>query len=320
LRRTLNIIGAGNVGKTLGRLWTLNQTFVCQDVLNRSIGSSQRAVSFIGAGRAIDDYADLRPADVWMIAAPDDQIMQCAEQLAHAGSLSAGSVVFHCSGALLSSELRAVQQLGAAVGCALPAVGGALPAATNGSAKPTNGSVTAGNATPELGCALPAVASIHPIRSFAVPAEVVQSFTGTWCGIEGDQRALDVLIEGFSAIGAHLVPINTDFKMLYHSAAVFASNYLVTLLDVALQAYAKAGISDDVALNMIEPLVRKTVDGIFQVGPEKALSGPIARGDLETAARQYRAVAAWDKRYGALYKRLGRLTADLAARRDKPKR
>jgi predicted short-subunit dehydrogenase-like oxidoreductase (DUF2520 family) len=191
-------------------------------------------------------------------------------------------------------------------GNATPELGGALPAATNGSA--------------ELGCALPAVASIHPIRSFAVPAEVVQSFTGTWCGIEGDQRALDVLIEGFSAIGAHLVPINTDFKMLYHSAAVFASNYLVTLLDVALQAYAKAGISDDVALNMIEPLVRKTVDGIFQVGPEKALSGPIARGDLETAARQYRAVAAWDKRYGALYKRLGSLTADLAARRDKPKR
>jgi predicted short-subunit dehydrogenase-like oxidoreductase (DUF2520 family) len=278
LRRTLNIIGAGNVGKTLGRLWTLKQTFVCQDVLNRSIGSSQCAVSFIGAGHAIDSYANLRPADVWMIAAPDDQIMQCAEQLARAGSLSAGSVVFHCSGALLSSELQATQQLGAAV------------------------------------------ASIHPIRSFAVPAEVVQSFAGTWCGIEGDQRALDVLIEGFSAIGAQLVPINTDFKILYHSAAVFASNYLVTLLDVALQAYAKAGIPDDVALNMIEPLVRKTVDGIFQVGPEKALSGPIARGDLETAARQYRAVAAWDKRYGALYKGLGRLTADLAARRDKPKR
>lgn len=278
MRKTLNIIGAGNVGKTLGRLWTLKQTFVCQDVLNRSIGSSQRAVSFIGAGHAIDSYANLRPADVWMIAAPDDQIKQCAEQLARAGSLSAGSVAFHCSGALLSSELQATQQLGAAV------------------------------------------ASIHPIRSFAVPAEVVQSFTGTWCGIEGDQRALDVLIEGFSAIGAQLVPINTDSKMLYHSAAVFASNYLVTLLDVALQAYAKAGIPDDVALNMIEPLVRKTVDGIFQVGPEKALSGPIARGDLETAARQYRAVAVWDKRYGALYKRLGSLTADLAARRDKPKR
>jgi predicted short-subunit dehydrogenase-like oxidoreductase (DUF2520 family) len=158
LRRTLNIIGAGNVGKTLGRLWTLNQTFVCQDVLNRSIGSSQRAVSFIGAGRAIDDYADLRPADVWMIAAPDDQIMQCAEQLAHAGSLSAGSVVFHCSGALLSSELRAVQRLGAAAGCALPAVGGALPAATNGSAELGGALPAATNGSAELGCALPAVA------------------------------------------------------------------------------------------------------------------------------------------------------------------
>ena len=172
MRRTLNIIGAGNVGKTLGRLWTLNQTFVCQDVLNRSIGSSQRAVSFIGAGRAIDGYADLRPADVWMIAAPDDQIMQCAEQLAHAGSLSAGSVVFHCSGALLSSELRAVQQLGAAAGCALPAVGGALPAATNGSAQPTNGSATP---TTESVTGVGAAARCYIFAAISLPSLAIPS-------------------------------------------------------------------------------------------------------------------------------------------------
>ncbi|MDB5763519.1 MAG: hypothetical protein JWQ21_2514 [Herminiimonas sp.] len=273
--KTLTIIGGGNLGKTLGRLWTLNRTFTIQNVLNRFIGNARAAVSFIGAGHAAADYADLLPADIYLIATPDDQIVQCCEKLARAGCLSSASIVFHCSGALRSSELQPALQLGAAV------------------------------------------ASIHPIRSFASPEQVVQSFAGTCCGIEGDRRALDVLSAGFTDIGAQLVAIDADFKMLYHSAAVFASNYLATLLDVALQTYAKAGIPNDAALRMIEPLVRKTVDNIFRLGPEKALSGPIARGDLATAVRQYKAVKAWDKRYGALYKQLGRLTADLAARRDR---
>lgn len=275
MSQTLTIIGGGHVGKTLGRLWTLHRTFVVQDVLSRSLASSRQAISFIGAGRAIGDYAGLQPSDIYLIATPDDQIAQCAERLARTGHLSASNVVFHCSGALASGELQAARHCGAAV------------------------------------------ASIHPIRSFAAPEQVVQSFAGTYCGAEGEQRALDILSAAFSAIGAQLVPINGDFKMLYHSAAVFASNYLVTLLDVAQQAYAGAGVPNDVALAMMEPLIRKTVDDIFRIGPENALSGPIARGDMTTAAKQYHAVRAWDKRHGTLYKQLGRATVDLAARRNK---
>jgi predicted short-subunit dehydrogenase-like oxidoreductase (DUF2520 family) len=270
---SLSIIGGGNVGRALGRLWASRRTFQIQDVFCRSIESAQRATGFIGAGRAVSDMADLRQADIYMITTPDDSIAACCERLAAAGLLSAASIVFHCSGALRASQLQAAVQLGAAV------------------------------------------AGIHPVRSFAAPEQVVQSFAGTWCGIEGDARALAVLGPAFSAIGAQLATIDPEFKVIYHAAAVFASNYLVTLLDVALQAYARAGIPNHIALKMVEPLVRKTVDNVFEIGTEKALSGPIARGDLATADKQYRAVRDWDKRHGTLYRQLARLTRDLAARR-----
>lgn len=160
-----------------------------------------------------------------------------------------------------------------------------------------------------------AVASVHPIRSFSIPEQVVNSFSGTWCGIEGDPRALPILSRLFADIGAQLVPIKAEAKMLYHSAAVFASNYLVTLLDVAIQTYMQAGVPEGQARQMIEPLVRKTAENVFSAGCEKALSGPIARGDLDLVKRQAEAVEAWNEEIGDLYQLLAKLTLDLANRR-----
>jgi predicted short-subunit dehydrogenase-like oxidoreductase (DUF2520 family) len=269
---TLGIIGCGHVGKVLGRLLSSSGAVAVQDVLNRSAGSAQRAVAFIGEGQAIDRFAQLRPAEIYMIAASDDQIVACGEQLAAAGLVGAHTVVFHCSGALRSDALAAVLEQGGAV------------------------------------------ASIHPIRSFADPEQMAADFGGTWCGVEGNPRALDMLGPMLVAIGARLVPIDADFKNIYHSAAVFASNYLVTLLEVAANAYVKAGMPKEVAIELMGPLVRTTVDNVLRLGPAAALTGPIARGDMETALRQLHAVADWNPEYGALYKLLGRLTADLAGR------
>jgi predicted short-subunit dehydrogenase-like oxidoreductase (DUF2520 family) len=275
VQKTLTIIGCGKVGKTLGRLWRANETFVIQDVLNRSLASSEGAVSFIGAGRALRDYTELRPADIYLVASGDDQVAQCCEVLARTGRIAAGAIVFHCSGALASTALQPAAQHGASI------------------------------------------ASVHPIRSFASPEQVAENFAGTYCGMEGDPRALEVLSGAFSAIGARMVSIDAEFKTIYHSAAVFACNYLVTLLDIAQQAYAKSGIPPEVSLKLMEPLVRETVDNVFRLGPADALTGPIARGDVATAVKQYRAVSAWNKPHGRLYRQLGKLTGALAARRRK---
>ena len=160
-------------------------------------------------------------------------------------------------------------------------------------------------------------ASIHPVRSFASPEQVALSFAGTWCGVEGDKAALAVLRPLFTRIGAKLVDIDPAAKTVYHAAAVFACNYLVTLLDVAVQAYGHAGIARDVAMQMMAPLVHKTVDQAFAAGTPAALSGPIARGDMETVARQQAAVSAWDADKGELYALLAKETLALAQRRGR---
>jgi predicted short-subunit dehydrogenase-like oxidoreductase (DUF2520 family) len=308
--KTLTLIGAGKLGQTLGRLWNDCGAFRIQDVVCRSAHSAQRAVSFIGAGRPLADMRTLAAADVFLIAVPDDDIADCANGLAHTGILNTTSIVFHCSGSRCASEMAAAVRAGAAV------------------------------------------ASIHPVRSFALPEEVLRSFAGTHCGSEGDVAALSVLRPAFESVGAVLVPIEACHKMLYHAAAVFASNYLVTVLDVALQAYGAAGIPREMALPMLAPLARHTVENVFATGPtagseagsdsgsaagstaasdagstapsntllrsgpEAALSGPIARGDMESVAKQYRALREWDIETATLYRQLARRTLRLARRRN----
>lgn len=271
---TFSIIGCGKVGKTLARLWRAHQTFQLLDILNRSSDSAQRACAFIGGGTPVNTYAELRHADVYLIAAGDDQIAACCAALAASGKLSARSVVFHCSGALSSDTLISAAEQGAAV------------------------------------------ASIHPIRSFADPQTVVEDFAGTYCGSEGDSIALARLIPAFDAIGGCCVAIKRENKILYHAAAVFASNYLVTLIDVARQAYVEAGLPPDVALRLIEPLLIESATNAFKLGPAIALTGPIARGDMDTVKRQRDAVQHWNPEIAGLYQQFEGLTLHLA--RQKP--
>jgi predicted short-subunit dehydrogenase-like oxidoreductase (DUF2520 family) len=96
---------------------------------------------------------------------------------------------------------------------------------------------------------------------------------------------------------------------------VFASNYLVTVLDAALRAYQAAGIPEAIARQLAGPLAGETLDNVLRLGPEAALSGPIARGDFDTVARQQAAVNQWDGLTGQLYKALADATTGLALRK-----
>jgi len=269
---TLNVIGAGHVGRVLGRLFAGVDGVTVQDVLTRSMASAQEAVAFIGAGTPVDSHGALRRSDITMLAVSDDQIGPVCAALAMQGQLE-GTVVFHCSGALASTALQAACDAGAAV------------------------------------------ASVHPIRIFADPAKVAASFEGTFCGVEGDAQAMALLTPLLLGIGARPVPIDPAAKTVYHAAAVFASNYLVTVLDAALRAYQAAGIPEAVARELAQPLATEAMANVFRLGAAPALSGPIARGDMATVARQQQAVQQWDAATGALYADLVAPTARLAGRK-----
>lgn len=275
--KTLNIIGAGKVGKVLAKNFQRKQQFAIQQVLNRTQASASTAVAWLGAGQAVNGISQLLPADITMLSVSDDQIASICQQLADAGLLKVGSVIFHCSGAKASTELRAARLAGAVV------------------------------------------ASVHPVRSFANVDLLAEQFAGTICSMEGDEAALTLLVPALQAIGAETVIINADNKLLYHAGSVFASNYLVTLMEVALRTYQAAGIPAEIAQKMAAPLARQTLENVFNLGTQAALTGPIARGDMQTVALQQTRLNDWDQQAGDLYQAFTQPTIDLAARHHSEK-
>jgi len=156
------------------------------------------------------------------------------------------------------------------------------------------------------------IASVHPIKTFTDAEAAAQTFRGTFCSAEGDAEALAVLRPAFERIGAKVFDIAAALKPVYHSGGVFACNYLVALIEVALRAHEIAGIPRSASLKALEPMVRETVDAIFDKDPAQALTGPISRGDVATVKRQFTMVRGWDPDIGELYRGLGLIAVALA--------
>lgn len=161
------------------------------------------------------------------------------------------------------------------------------------------------------------IASVHPIKSFAQPQQAVLSFQATYCGVEGDAEALAVLEPLFQAIGGISFNINAQQKTLYHAASVFACNYLVALQSLSLRAFAQAGIEQDLALKILQPIVQDTVANLFKLGPIDALTGPIARGDAEVVAKQLAALQTNFLLEAEVYRLLGLEALQLARQKQK---
>lgn len=157
-----------------------------------------------------------------------------------------------------------------------------------------------------------AIASVHPLKTFADPAVAVRTFAGTYCAAEGDAVALYVLTPAFEHIGARVSQIDPQAKTVYHAASVVVCNYLTALMETGLRCYEKAGLPRATALAMIEPIVRETVQNVFDLGTVRALTGPIARGDESVIARQLDALDEWDPRVAKIYRDLGAVAVELA--------
>ena len=104
--------------------------------------------------------------------------------------------------------------------------------------------------------------------------------------------------------------------MLYHAGSVFANNYLVTLMHIAMETYCAAGVSREIAQQMAASLAKQGVDNVLAVGTKNALTGPIARGDMDTVHAQQQQVELWNTEAGALYQAFIPLTVHLAALSD----
>jgi len=303
---TLNLVGAGRVGQTLARLWQQQGTFAIQDVLTTSQASAQAACGFIGAGTPVAVPQAMRAADLWMLAVPDAQLAQVAQALAQTATPHPAPLagLDASGGALRTAPVPGPQRP--------PAPCGAGPVVFH-----CSGALGAEQLAP-LAALGWRTASAHCILSFAQAATAVAQFAGTPCALEGDGDACNTLRPAFCAIGAQCFDLESQHKLLYHAAAVFATNFLPVLQTVAEDAWLATGVPAQLIPGLRTSLLAKAVANISTLGPAAALTGPAARGDTAAIARQALAVGAWDAQAGAAYEALSALALRIAAHRAKP--
>ena len=156
------------------------------------------------------------------------------------------------------------------------------------------------------------VGALHPLQSFAAVDPGKNPFAGIMMAIEGEPAAVGAARQIAVDLSAAPFEIRTDGKILYHASAVVASNYLVTLMQLALELMIASGVDKNDAFSVLKPLVMGTLGNIETAGIPEALTGPIARGDVETVARHINDIQEKAPDLVSLYKMLGRQTIKIA--------
>lgn len=153
--------------------------------------------------------------------------------------------------------------------------------------------------------------ALHPLMTITGPGA---AFAGAGAAVAGTTpRALDAARALAAALGMRATEIAAEHRAAYHAAASVASNFLITLEAAAERLAREAGAGRE----LLVPLVRATVENWAEHG-EAALTGPIARGDAETVARQRAAVARSAPDLLPLWDALAEATRALAAPADAP--
>ena len=153
---------------------------------------------------------------------------------------------------------------------------------------------------------------LHPLQTFAAGSGP-ESFRGAGCAVAGSTpEALAAARSLAETLGMTPFAIDDEGRAAYHAAASIASNFLLTLKHAAEQVAAGAGLGPAEARALLVPLVRQTVENYAALGPERALTGPVARGDEDTIAAQRDAVAQTAPRLLPLFDELLERTRDLA--------
>jgi predicted short-subunit dehydrogenase-like oxidoreductase (DUF2520 family) len=154
-----------------------------------------------------------------------------------------------------------------------------------------------------------ALGSFHPLQSLSDPATAPQRLSGAMAAVEGDERAIVVATALARGLGMDPVRLAGADKPAYHAAAVVAANFLVTLAATSQRLFVRAGLPPDGATRALAALMQGALDNVRATGPAAALTGPVARGDVETIRRH---LAALDGADAALYRALSRAALALS--------
>jgi predicted short-subunit dehydrogenase-like oxidoreductase (DUF2520 family) len=163
-----------------------------------------------------------------------------------------------------------------------------------------------------------ALFGLHPLQT-VTREDAARSgalFAGAGCAIAGSTPEAVAVAEALArSLGMTPFEIDDAGRAAYHAAASIASNFLVTLQAAAEEVAAGAGLAPEDARALLAPLVRRTLENHAALGPERALTGPVARGDEGTVAAQRAAVEDAAPHLLPLFDELVARTRALAERR-----
>jgi predicted short-subunit dehydrogenase-like oxidoreductase (DUF2520 family) len=276
--RTVAIIGAGRVGSAVGFLLK-RAGYTVTTVTARTMASAEKASVFIGAGEPTTDVVKAASkAGIIFITTPDGAIRNVCDKIVSERGLKPGSLVVHMFGAQSYGLLDAAK--------------------SSGSYR----------------------AVIHPLQSVPSPAQGIQNLPGSYFRIEADPEALEVSRDLVKALGGVELVMprwssDSDSAALYHAGAVTVSNYFVALIDYGLMFYETLGADRKEALHALLPLIKGTLQNIEKLGTTDALTGPIARGDVDTIKEHIQAMQRKAPELLGLYKELARQTVSVARKK-----
>lgn len=147
--------------------------------------------------------------------------------------------------------------------------------------------------------------SFHPLATFPDSLQGAKSLPGSWVAITASEPLRSLLFEFAISLGCQPFDLEDDMKALYHAAASVAANYTTTTLDLAERLFLAAGVPFEAA----RPLVESAVTNAFEMGPMRAMTGPVARGDVATVESQLSAIRDHVPEVIELFEQLTRATA-----------
>lgn len=290
------------------------RTFVLRPMKGGPVAHCPRSIALIGPGRAGTSLVRSLAASGWTVTAvagstptstsakrfAAEMFAVHAETPAKAAQLADTAII-----AVPDSSIEDVASLLAA-----DASGGSVRASSFGHLSGASGI----SKLAALSAAGKSVFGFHPVLPLAGRQVSTTVFEGAPVAICGDSSGLELARVMAESIGAVPFEVSSENRVLYHAACVLASNALVALEAIAFEVAKAAGIPD--SASVLLPLVKATVANLEEQAPVEALTGPVARGDVETVESHLDVLDRISAPASEVYRVLSAEAANLAPKLD----
>jgi predicted short-subunit dehydrogenase-like oxidoreductase (DUF2520 family) len=277
---TLTVVGAGRLGTALA-LALDAKGYRISAVVTRRKQHARRVAKLFSSPHplalAAAELSELPKTDLLIIATPDDQIATTAARLAAINDTRKPARVALHTSGALNSDAL--------------------------------------NALRAAGLA---VGSLHPLVSISDARAGAADLHRAFYCVEGDKAAVRAARRMVRALAGRSFSIKPADKALYHAAAVLTSGHTVALFDLAAELLTRCGVPPPAARRALLPLTHSTLNNLLTAQTSaQALTGPFARGDVQTVRRNLAALAA-DPNALRIYALLGAHALRLASQKGVP--